>query len=375
MVECKICNKELKDLKGLSVHLSKSHKMTKDELKEYYDKYIKKENEGICYFCENESIFKGITQGYHKICSSKECLGKTRATGTYEFLMYKYNLSKDDAIKLMEKRAKERGKKIKNSLDKKLEENPNFHKEKSHQSKEYWLKRGYTEEESNQKTKEVMGMIHEKTWKKRKEHPELYQDVNTTQIGYWLKKGYSEEESIEKVKNRQSTFTLNKCIKKYGEKEGLKIWKERQEKWALKLKEKLSKLNYKKDYSKIEKQFVEILVNRMNLNMDEHYSCLNEQFFMYNNDNMDYTTYDFVLKKTKKVIEFNGDYWHCKPSKYDKNFFNKSKQMFAHEIWDRDKLRIKYIEKEGYEVKTIWESDYKQNPEKVIKECIEFLKN
>ena len=96
--KCEICEKEFSNTKGLSVHITKEHKdITK---KYYYDSFIKKENEGKCYFCDDESIFKNITNGYHRICDSKECLGKTRATGTYEFLMYKYNLSKDDAIKI-----------------------------------------------------------------------------------------------------------------------------------------------------------------------------------------------------------------------------------------------------------------------------------
>ena len=129
-IKCEICNMEIKDLKGLSIHLSQKHKFDKFQLKEYYDKFLRKEKEGLCYFCEKEAIFRGLTNGYHKICKSKECLGKTRATGTYEFLMYKYNLSKDDAIKLMNSRAEDRGKKIKNGLWKSLEKNEKFFKEK-----------------------------------------------------------------------------------------------------------------------------------------------------------------------------------------------------------------------------------------------------
>ena len=77
--------------------------------------------------------------------------------------------------------------------------------------------------------------IHTKTWKKRRENSELYQDVNTTQIGYWLKKGYTEKESKERIKERQLTFTLEKCIQKYGEIDGLKIWTERQKNWSEKV--------------------------------------------------------------------------------------------------------------------------------------------
>jgi len=110
---CELCNKESNGLKGLSIHLKKKHNFNDIHLKEYYDKFLKKDNEGNCYFCGNESIFYGFSKGYHRICDSKECLGKTRATGTYEFLMYKYGLNENDAISLMNKRANERGEKIK----------------------------------------------------------------------------------------------------------------------------------------------------------------------------------------------------------------------------------------------------------------------
>jgi hypothetical protein len=231
--ECKICGKKLNGLVGLSVHLTKEHKdITK---KEYYDKFLKKENEGKCFFCENDAIFKDIVKGYHKICDSKKCLGKTRATGTYEFLMYKYGLSEKDAIKLMNSRAEDRGKKIKCGLQKSFDKNENFFKEKSRQNIIFWLKKGYSQEMAEIEVKKVTDEIHTKTWDKRRKNPELYKDINTTQIAYWLKRGYTEDESKEKIAKRQLTFTLEKCIQKYGDVNGLEIWTERQKKWSEKI--------------------------------------------------------------------------------------------------------------------------------------------
>ena len=48
--------------------------------------------------------------------------------------------------------------------------------------------------------------------------------------------------------------------------------------------------------------------------------------------------------------------------------------MSAEEIWNFDKNKIKLIENEGYKVLIIWENEYKQNPETVVKRCIDFLK-
>lgn len=51
---------------------------------------------------------------------------------------------------------------------------------------------------------------------------------SSASLEYWLNKGYSLDEAKEKRKERQSTFTLEKCIKKYGEEEGTRIFNERQ---------------------------------------------------------------------------------------------------------------------------------------------------
>jgi len=377
-MKCVICGKENKGLKGLSIHLKKKHKFDNNMLKEYYDNNLKKDNEGKCYFCNNDAIFFNLTKGYHKICNSKKCLGKTRATGTFEFLMYKYNLNEIDAKNMMNDRAKKRGVKIKESLDKELEKNKNYHKEKSHQTKEFWIKRGFTESESILKSKEVMDMIHEKTWKKRRKYPELYKDVNTTQIGYWLKKGFSEQESIEKIKERQKTFTLEICIEKYGEIEGLRIYNKRQKDWSENIEKKYRNGNFvkfrKENYSEIEMELFNLLIKRININENEVYFGENQFFRHFKNLGRTFA-YDFVFKKERKIIEFNGDYWHCNPIKYNKNYFHKYLQMYAWEIWNKDNIKNNAIIQQKYDVLVIWEFDYKKDKEKIIQECVDFLKN
>ena len=370
-MKCEICNKELNGIRGLSVHLAKHHM---DILsKDYYDKYLKKEDEGKCYFCGNPAIFFDLSKGYHKICGAKECLGKTRATGTPEFLMYKYGLSKKDALLLNIKRSKERGEKIKNSLDKNTLINKNFHREKSHQCIEYWLKRGYNEEESRKKVEEVFNDIHEKTWNKRRKNPELYKDVNTTQLNYWMKKGFSEIDAIEKIKDRQRTFTLKSCIDKYGEEEGLIIYNNRQEKWSEKIEIMYRNGEFvkfrKEPYSKNEIDLFDYISDKLNIKNKVHYG--KDQFFRYFPNIGRTFSYDFVYEK--KIIEFNGDYWHCNPKYYNANYFHKYLQMFAYEIWERDELRIKSIAGVGFDVLVIWEDDLSNNNEKTIQKCMNFL--
>ena len=81
------------------------------------------------------------------------------------------------------------------------------------------------------------------------EHPER----DNTKIEYYLAQGYTHGESEELLSERQTTFSLNKCTERYGEAEGTKIWKERQDKWQdtlnNKSKEEIEEINRKKSAS------------------------------------------------------------------------------------------------------------------------------
>jgi len=67
-MKCLICKSLVNTLRGLSIHISTKHKIT---LKQYYDKYLNKYNEGIC-ICGNKTKFNSLSKGYNKFCS-REC--------------------------------------------------------------------------------------------------------------------------------------------------------------------------------------------------------------------------------------------------------------------------------------------------------------
>jgi hypothetical protein len=66
-IECKICGREFKNYRSFGCHI-RTHKITS---KEYYDRFLKKENEGICSVCGKETSFKNLRKGYCKFCSLK----------------------------------------------------------------------------------------------------------------------------------------------------------------------------------------------------------------------------------------------------------------------------------------------------------------
>lgn len=69
---CEICcsNKTIKKtaLLDLGKHLQKTHGLSKNGIKNYYDKYLKKADEGMCY-CGDKTQFLRINLGYSKYCS------------------------------------------------------------------------------------------------------------------------------------------------------------------------------------------------------------------------------------------------------------------------------------------------------------------
>lgn len=83
---CKICNREFKTMRALSYHIHFSHNMSG---KEYYDKFFKKENDGICAYCGKPTPFLGLADGYQKYCCAK-CGGKGSSKQGKETMLRKY---------------------------------------------------------------------------------------------------------------------------------------------------------------------------------------------------------------------------------------------------------------------------------------------
>ena len=67
-MKCILCNKEFNSCQGLSKHIKSIHHIN---VKDYYDTYIKTENEGFCVTCGIQTTFLSLTAGYQKHCSCK----------------------------------------------------------------------------------------------------------------------------------------------------------------------------------------------------------------------------------------------------------------------------------------------------------------
>ena len=72
------------------------------------------------------------------------------------------------------------------------------------------------------------------------------------------------------------------------------------------------------------------------------------------------------LYDNKKIIEFNGDYWHRNPLIY-------SESEETRTIWNKDTERKAELERLGYEVLVVWERDFYDNEDAVVQQCLDFI--
>lgn len=187
-----------------------------------------------------------------------------------------------------------------------------------------------------------------------KRYKDACKSMDSTSANYYEKQGFSSEEAIVKSKERQSTFSLKKCIEKHGEEEGRQLWAARQEKWLKKYK--------KSNYSKISQVLFKTL-----LDLDP---SLSDSIFAnrYSEDKNDEAVInsnsrvikpDFYNSRLKKVIEFDGDYWHNRGD--------------LQANVKRELQRDKALESLGIKILHVKEWDFKHDRESVIKKCKEFL--
>lgn len=183
---------------------------------------------------------------------------------------------------------------------------------------------------------------------------------NTTTIEYWLKKTDNNlEDAKVLLSNRQKTFSLDICISKYGDDAGRERWLDRQEKWHK---------NYKKsNFSKISQDLFWLITDHLDTLDDIYFAQLdeNKQRDLSGKNNemrlkLDKVLLpDFIDTKHKKIIEFDGVYWHGKVGRGNKS---------------RDEYKDYIYISNGYKVLHVNENEFIKNKISVIDECVRFLK-
>lgn len=197
-----------------------------------------------------------------------------------------------------------------------------------------------------------------------------------TNLEYWVSECGGDVEIAKKRYIKFQTRDLAWFVEKYGEQEGTKRHQQKIERWQNSLGnkpvEELMKINSKKVrksstfYSKAEKELYDIL--------REKFPALTDQFTLpvdqcsYNKQ-----AYLYDMKLGNKIIEYNGDFWHSNPKLFNEDFVCPYTKRSQQEIHQKDADKIRIAKKHGYELFVVWEHDYKQDKDRVIKECLQFL--
>lgn len=80
IISCALCNRSFTTIQSFSNHLGHSHNINPEHKKDYYDQYMKQENEGICQKCGKPTHFQNLTRGYTKFCC-KYCQVSAQGNG------------------------------------------------------------------------------------------------------------------------------------------------------------------------------------------------------------------------------------------------------------------------------------------------------
>lgn len=116
------------------------------------------------------------------------------------------------------------------------------------------------------------------------------------------------------------------------------------------------------NYSKQQIQWLNFLQSKDNIHI-QHADNSNE----YQIPNTKYKA-DGYCKETNTIYEYHGDYWHGNPTRYNSNEINKTKKCTFGELYQNTLNREQKIRDSGFNLITIWESDWIK-----LNKCVKLL--
>ena len=245
---------------------------------------------------------------------------------------------------------------------------------------EYWIEKGYSEEDSLKKVKEYQKENSNKFVKKILENPEKYTHRTQTQLNYWIEKGYNENDAKQKLKQIQDTTSLKFYNKKYGEEDGLIRYNKR----VLDVAYTSSRKYYIDKYGEeegnnlyniiLQKRIVPICkaskesfyflkdifkyLRRNGIDKKDIYWGVGHSNEWFINTGSSIFFYDFTIPKLNIIIEYHGIMFHPNP---DKNLNKDWKCLYSGLSYDivlkKDILKKQIAIDKGYEYIEVYSDD------------------
>jgi hypothetical protein len=356
-LKCVICGKELTNKNQyIATHLKRKHNI---DFYDYISKYYIQTNNTIiekCGFCNNPAIPNYVIDNINKtytinydngyLCKTNECKEKISQyiLGTsYNKKTFEHIGSKSEYLSKIFKISIDESKKLKYEQNRKILDN-----QKSDLNG-FKLRFGDVEGE--------------------KKYNERCEKISKSKNKDWYINNYGTIEGLKKWENYLSKLnpSLNSYINKYGDVEGEKKYKERCEKiskssnkdWYINKYGDVEgekrwnsytnkiRLNNRKNKSKKSKK-ISIILNNISIEYFDEYKISDLNYYC-----------DYYIEKYNTIIEYYGDYWHCNPIFYNKNYYHQYINLTANEIWEKDKKRIDKIYSyynNNINIIIIWES-------------------
>lgn len=270
--------------------------------------------------------------------------------------------------------------------------------------KEYWIELGYPEDEAIELAKETKNFNNKKGAGKNKDRDKTYFKYSSPRcLGYYLMRGHTEEESKNLLKDTQTTFSLEKCIQRYGKGEGFLVWKARQEKWQgtlnSKPQEEIDLINQKKNVfninSYILRGFSEEVAQQLHadylkklsprfsmesINFFEKNKILSSEsnksnvffgeheFFLYDK-NKKISFYDLTFLDKKLIVEYHGEKFHPNKKVLSEEEFSNWCHAYSKEsaenVYNRDQYKKQLAISNGFIFIEIYSNDPVENVNKI----------
>ena len=239
--------------------------------------------------------------------------------------------------------------------------------------------------EAESKIKEDLSKGFKRVWKEYREGLREKSFVNTT-LEYYEAKGMSTVEAHLALKERQRTFTLEKCIHKYGQEEGIKRFEDRNYRWQKSLDSKtdeekkaimISKTRNLYRYSKESLIFFNSVLSRIDEKLLSHLNVYfgKKEMVLWEPSKKRPYFYDFSIPALKIIIEYNGSVFHPDAEKLNEKELLDWKcpltKLNGLEKHKKDKEKNDFARSLGYDLLVVW--DYEEFESK-LKKCIELIK-
>lgn len=211
-------------------------------------------------------------------------------------------------------------------------------KQNSPRTIDYWTREGYGIKSASLKVSEFQSIVSPRC------------------LNYWMKRERTSEEAMNSLHSYQSRGR-DYWVKRLGEEEGNSKMDEIN---SRRFQNISHRIQFSGGFSKISQDLFHSLKNDEYTHFATYRNSKNNSKsrneFVLKFDDGSWIFLDYVNTKTKKVIEFDGIYWH------------KGKEEF-------DAIRDQRIRDSGYEILRVTDKEYCQNKKRIIQKCQTYLEN